>query len=387
MKVTSTQLVLIVGSIYTVIAGWFGATGTTLCRWHTYQSPAYGFAMKVPADMTFYPGSPASPPQRSMIPICDRSTVACFQYNGRKLNHTVIQAMGISVNVLRDKKTEGACKNIRYHFTKSTTIHGRPFEYADTGSVASGSSAGGTIYRTYYQHVCFEIAVSTAQSDIPPAQYAESGIKPLNQPALREIHKEMDKMLRSFTFVGPVHDGAAWNVYNDWGCGGLFEYPAASTVKNLVPYTMAALHSHGATCEQEFTSDGHTYTVAAKVNLNGTRGLNNWLISQGFPGLARVNTVTRAEGFTKYTAPTFTCFFAHDELYILTLSDENHNPIPTNGDKVFAHLVDTFKLSHSPRSVAESQTPGGPQVSILKPGFGNRLAQNDAENTAKHATI
>jgi hypothetical protein len=387
MKVTSTQLVLIVGSIYTVVAGWLGATGTTFHKWHTYQSPDYGFAMKVPADMTFFPGGPASPPQKSMIPICDRSTVACFQYNGNKLNHTVIQAMGISVNILRDKKTEAACNNICFHFTKSTTIHGRPFEYADTGSVASGSSAGGTIYRTYYQHVCFEIAVSTAQSDIPPEQYAQSGVKPLNQSTLRQIHNQMDRMLRSFTFVGPVNDGAAWNVYNDWGCGGLFEYPAASTVKNLVPYTMAAFRSHGVTCEQEFTHNGRIYNIAAKVDLRSTRGLNDWLISQGFPGLNRTSTITRGEGFTKYTAPTFTCFFVNHELYILTLSDENHNPIPTNGDKVFTHLVDTFKLSHSPRSVAESQTPEVPQVSILRPGSGNRLARNDAENASKHATL
>jgi hypothetical protein len=347
MKVTSTRLVLIVGSLYTVVAGWLGATGTTFSKWHTYRSSAYGFAMKVPADMTFYPGGPTAPPRKSMIPICDRTTVACFQYNGNKLNHTVIQAMGISVNILRGKKTEADCNDIRFNVTSPTTIHGRPFYYAETGSVAAGSSAGGTTYRTYYQHVCFEIAVGTAQSDIPPAQYAESGIKPLNQRTFHEIQKQMDKMLHSFTFVGPVNDGAAWNVYNDWGCGGLFEYPAAATVKNLVPYTMAAFHSHGVTCEQEFTYNGRIYTVAAKVNLNGSRSLNDWLISQGFPSLARVSAITTARGFTEYTAPAFTCFFAQNELYILTLSDAKHKPLPTGGDRVFTHLVQTFKLNQS----------------------------------------
>jgi len=340
----SMRLILMIGLIYTVIAGWLGASAAKH-KWHTYSSPAYGFKIDVPSDMTYFPGSPVQPPQKSTLPICDTTTVACFQYTGGKFNHTVVQAMGVSVNVLRDKRTEAECNNIRFNVTKSIMIHGRPFHYAETGSVAAGSSKGGTLYRTFYQGVCFEVTLTTAYSDIEPARYGKYGIKPLNQRALHAMQKEMKKMLRSMTFVGPVNDGARWNVYNDWGCGGLFEYPAGVRVKNLVPYTMAAFHSHGVTCEQEFSYGGRVYQVAAKASLHGRRGIHEWLVSQGFPGLTRINTVTRGEGFTQYSGRNFTCFFTDNVIYIFTVSGANHKPMPISGDRVFAHLVDTFKLN------------------------------------------
>jgi len=76
--------------------------------WQTYRSPDYGFSIEYPVNMTFYPGRPDYvATQLSYIPICDYTTVACFEYNGREYEGTNFEAAGLSVNVLRDMKTEG----------------------------------------------------------------------------------------------------------------------------------------------------------------------------------------------------------------------------------------------------------------------------------------
>jgi len=81
-------------------------------NWKTYRSPEFGFRIDYPGTMTFYRGGPQRPPQRSMIPLCDDGTVACFEYNGHALDGTEIQALDVSVNVLRDELTASDCDGI-----------------------------------------------------------------------------------------------------------------------------------------------------------------------------------------------------------------------------------------------------------------------------------
>lgn len=204
MKLTSMRVILMIGLIDTVTAGLLSAKGVTPVKWQTYHSPAYGFTINVPADMTQAPGGSSALARKPAIPICGKNTVACFRYDGEEFNHSVIQSLGLAVNVLRNKKTEASCDNIRYNVTKTTAIHQRPFYYAETGRIVGGSSQGDTLYRTFYRHVCFEIVLATAQSDIPPVRYSKYGIKPVNREALRTVKTEMHTMLHSFTFVGPV---------------------------------------------------------------------------------------------------------------------------------------------------------------------------------------
>lgn len=314
--------------------------------WPTFRSPDFGFTIQYPDDLPFAPGWPLPPPQHSMLPICDpRTTVACFQYNGDAFDHTVIQALGVSINVLRDRKTENDCNEIYSRPTQTTMIHGTRFHYARVASAAAGSSASATYYRALYQGVCFEITLGTARSDIDAAQYEESGIQPLDKDELRRVHGEMERMLHTFAFAGPIQDGAAWNVYHDEGCGATFEYPEGAVVKIVIPYTPAGAASNGISCEQSFTHAGRTYTVAAKVNLNEAGGLNQWLLSNRFPGVDDVRMVLPGDGFGVYRDPLYACFFARDEAFVFTVSDATRTLQFGPRDAVFEHLLQSFRIS------------------------------------------
>ncbi len=312
--------------------------------WKTYRSAEYGFSIDFPPDMTFYANRPVLAPQLSMIPICDETTVACFEYNGDAFKHTVIAALGVAVNVLRDNTTNAQCDNIYSLRMKTSVIHGMRFHYADVGSAAAGSSAGGPDYRAFYRHVCFEIALTTAQSDIGAVQYAEYGIEPVDKNALKKVQDEMHAMMESFALIGAVEDGSEWNVYHDSGCGGSFEYPAWTTVQEVVPFTLHGYESRGVTCEQTFQSEGRTYTVAAKANLRDSEAANQWLVSSGMPGLDRVNVIGNGERFTEYSDGTYTYLYVDSEMFVFTVSRNGGKPMRVGRDKVFAHLLRSFRF-------------------------------------------
>jgi hypothetical protein len=172
-------------------------------NWATYRSPEYGFTMDYSGSMTFYPGSPP-PPEHSMIPVCDETAVACFEYNGHALDHTVVVALGVSINVLLDNETEEECEQLDDGPGKMVVLHGRAFYFYETGDAVTGSSENVDDYQTFYDHACFQVALHTVYADVGPLQYPEYGIKPLNASALHEVRSVMDRMARSIVFVGPV---------------------------------------------------------------------------------------------------------------------------------------------------------------------------------------
>lgn len=236
MKMTSKRLILMMGLIYALTVWPIAAEAATPARWQTYRSSVYGFAINLPPNMSRGSGTAAALPQKSVIPICGGTTVACFQYSGDEFNHTVIQGLGMAINVLRNKTTAAACDNIEFNVTKTTAIHGRSFYYAETGRASGGSSEGYTIYRTFYRHVCFEVDLATAQYDIPPAQYGAYGIKPVNRHALHEIQGEMQEMLESFTFVEPAKNGAAHGAYRESRNNNSLQQPSGSAARPVGPY-------------------------------------------------------------------------------------------------------------------------------------------------------
>jgi hypothetical protein len=312
--------------------------------WQTYRSAAYGFTIDFPSSMTFYPGQPVLTPQHSMIPICDDTTVACFEYNGDAFNHTSIQALGVAIDVLRDRKTRAACDDIEGWPMSSIEIHRRKFHYSQTGNAAAGSSENVDDYRTFYRRVCFEIDLATAQSDIGSAQYEEYGMLPIDRNALFRVQGEMHRMLQSLNFAGKVQDGWRWSVYHDSGCGGSFEYPSHASVREVVPFTVDGYESHGVTCEQAFDHDGRTYTVAVKTNLRDSEAANRWLVSSGMPGLDRVTVIRSGDRFTEYSNGTYTYLFVDSELFIFTVSQNGDKTIPSGHDKVLAHLLASFRF-------------------------------------------
>jgi hypothetical protein len=317
----------------------WGAGLPATARWQVYRSPDYGFTIAYPASLSFYPGHPdLRETQLSMIPVCDVTTVACFLYNG---NHegTNLQAAGVSVNVLRDRKTEQDCNNIDtgQYPIKTEAINGINFHYGETGEVAAGNDGGGPVYRAFYQNVCFEVAAITAWTNI-------GGNNPGDIKAFDS--KVLDKLLLSvvhtFRFVGAVKDGSGWKVYEDSECGGSFEYPEGETVRTIAEYSNASYHSHDISCSRYFTHNGLVYTVAAKVNLKENQ-LEPWLESLGYPGLTNARTVTKGKYFTEYSAGSSYYFYGQGGVYILSVSDANHNVILPRGDQVFTHLLESFK--------------------------------------------
>jgi hypothetical protein len=312
-----------------------------------YRSPDYGFTIAYPASMSFYPGHPVEAPDISMFPICDDTTVACFQYNGDAFEQTKVQAAGVSVNVLRDRKTEQECNNIDIGSgprAKTIAIHGTLFHYGKTGEGGLGSGRAMTEYRTLYQHVCFELALVVAQSSMGPEDEKEEGYHPVNPRARRRIMSDMDRMLRSFLFVGPVKDGPDWNVYYDQGCGGVYDYPSSSTMQKLVEYSNAAADTSRVTCVQSFTYQDREYSVAVKVNLNSESQINRWLCWAGYPSLDRMKIVNKDDQSIEYRDQKHAYIHFRNELFIFEVSATEQRAISSENDPVLTHLLESFHV-------------------------------------------
>jgi hypothetical protein len=170
----------------------------------------------------------------------------------------------------------------------------------------------------------------------------DEGLHPVNRRADRKIGKDMDRMLHSFTFVGPVKDGPDWDVYVDSDCGHSFEYPSLATVDEVLKYS-AAFNPSRITCEEAFTYNGREYTVVVKDDLKDDNAVNNWLSFKGYPDLERMKIVVKEDDFTEYSDQTHAYLRAYGDLFILTVSGANHQPIPFEGDRVFAHLLESFR--------------------------------------------
>jgi hypothetical protein len=176
--------------------------------WRTYRSPGYGFTIDYPGDGSFTSGHRIEP-QRSMIPVCDTTSVACFEYNGHAFDDTTLASLGVSVNILPDGKTKEDCYATGGDPVRKIVIHGTRFHVGETGGAATGSSEGGPVYLVFHRRACYEIALGTAHTDVAPEEYEEYGLHPLNQCELRALcsaQDEMNRMLHSFRFTGRVRN-------------------------------------------------------------------------------------------------------------------------------------------------------------------------------------
>jgi hypothetical protein len=119
-------------------------------------APDYGFTIDYPASMEFRP----SHPDRN----CDITSVACFYFDGSEdvgAKGTNLSGASLSVNVLRDRRTEQDCERIDNPLQplKTETINGRTFRYGITIDGWTSHSQRIPTYRAFHQNVCFEIAV------------------------------------------------------------------------------------------------------------------------------------------------------------------------------------------------------------------------------------
>lgn len=315
-------------------------------EWKTFRSSDYGFSIVYPPAMTFYPGGPVRPPHKSMFPVCDEQTVACFEYNGHALDRTQIQAIGVSVNLLRDLATEADCARIETDSKpiQIRTIHGIRYHYAETGEGGLGSFRSLRVYRTLHQGACFEVALVTAQSNLSPQDLRDEGRRPADPRTLRTLDAAMDKMLGSFTFIGPVKDVAGWSRFTGYRCGETFDYPDSTTVDSESPSALPVFNAWQLSCVDRFTYDQRQYAVAVKENLPNEEAVLAWLDSTGLPRLDEMCLIAKNSTFAEYRNPDIVYWIHGSSLYLVTVTDGSSDPLPVAKDGVLEHLLSSLRV-------------------------------------------
>ena len=93
-----------------------------------------------------------------------------------------------------------------------------------------------------------------------------------------------------------------------------------------------------------FLYQGREYAVAAKVNLRGSDSLENWLELQGYPTLDKARVVAKSNEFTIYACDTYTYLVKGAYLFIFSVSDPDRDAVPYAGDRVYSHLLSSFRV-------------------------------------------
>ena len=297
----------------------------------TYRSPDYGFAIDYPKNVAFRGSHPDSAEMKgSYIPICVQSTVACFEYSGHDYADTALESAGLSVNVLRDLRTEHDCYQIPTPSSlgRFVTINGSNFWYAQTGDAGAGHGASGPSYRAFYQNVCFEVSALVVQTT---ARIGEPGIRALNGARLEKL---LDKMAHTFRFTGEVLDGPNWWAF-DGQCGGeSFEYPDATRVV-VDDNASGGWTLNGVACSELFSSDGSNFRVDLVIQSE----LNEWLASANLPALSSAQVVRKSKTWTEYQAGPYFYFVTTQRLYVLSVTE----PSNAHAQRAFSHFVRSFR--------------------------------------------
>ncbi len=310
--------------------------------WQSYESREYGFALAYPKkSFTYHSGGLdyLDIKLSSYIPLCDPSTVACFIYEGNEYKGTNFSGASVSVNILRDRRTQKECSQIDTgsDAMREKTINGIHFYYGETAGAALGHWQGGPIYRTLHDGVCFELAAATSSVD------AQAIYPPTKQFESQKLDEDLDAIIQTFRFVGPVADGPAWKVYNNSYCGGTFEIPDRDEMVTDTEYSNGKFTSGEISCSSHFEDHGRRYTFSAKVNLQTQDALEAWLKSSDYPRIDRADVVERARYFTKYRAGSYYYIFGQSTLYIFSISDTSGHILNPDGDAIFSHLLRSIK--------------------------------------------
>ncbi len=317
-----------------------GVAANAPAGWSVHRSADYGFVIAYPPDFKSY--SDLLEAQRSYIPVCQSESIACFEYNGNEYEGTNFEAAGVSVNILRELRTEKECykiENVSLPIQK-ITLNGIPFHYGDIGEGGLGHGIGGPAYRTFREHVCFEVALLITATSI--SVYDPGTVKEFDSATLE---KQLDRMLHTFRFVSHVLDGPGWNVHHNGGCGGVFEYPETATVVTAIEYTNERYYSDEITCEDYFMDQGSKYTVSVKVRLKSVDELEKWLKTYGYPDLGKATEEASSEYATEYKAGPYYYIYGQTKLSILSVSDAQHKVVSPDNNPVFRHFLSSFKAN------------------------------------------
>jgi hypothetical protein len=310
--------------------------------WKSYSNRDFGFTLRYSKDFTVCEGGLdyCEVTFRSYIPVCDDSAVDCFLYTGKEYEGTNFSAAALSVNVLRDKRTEQDCNelDIGQNPTKTKVINGVRFHYGMGGYGGLGHWVSRAKYRALYDKVCFELAANVA--GVNSANFEPGTIKEFDES---KLDKQLDATVDTFRFTGPVVDGPAWSVYNNADVGGTFEYPDRDTVVRSVEYSPERQASSDITDSLYFSDNGLNYFVTAKADLRDKNALDAWLKSSGYPDLSNAQELRHSDSFTEYRAGNYRYVFEPGMLYILGASDQQHNVVAPPDNVVFRHFLCSFK--------------------------------------------
>jgi hypothetical protein len=72
--------------------------------------------------------------------------------------------------------------------------------------------------------------------------------------------------------------------------------------------------------------------------------LNTWLKSSGLPDLSKAQVVSKSTSWTEYQAEPYVYVFGQNRVFILSVSDSEQRAIKRNGDRVFSHLIKSFRM-------------------------------------------
>jgi hypothetical protein len=302
--------------------------------WKVYRSSDYGFEIAYAPDMT---SEPVIRP--SYIPVCAHNNVVCFEYSGNEYEGTNFGAAGLSINILRDRRTQEDCNQIDTGSDpiNEETINGVRFHFGETDGAAASHAIWGPAYRSFHENVCFELAVGITATSL--GVYDPGTIKEFRGAKLLQ---ELQAMVHTFRFVGHVLDGPAWDVHHTFGCGGSFEYPDSDTVVAAIEYSQARFYSNGLTCKDYFVHGGLYYTVAKKANL-AQKDFAAWLVSAGYPDLSNAELIRSFAFHKMYKAGPYHYVYGQAGAFILSVSDAKGKVIDPDGDRVFNHLVNSFE--------------------------------------------
>src|SRR5215469_6174075 len=310
--------------------------------WKSYTNPDFGFTLQYPKDFTLCAGGLdyCEVTARSYIPVCDDNVLDCLVYTGKEYAGTNFEGAGLSVNVLRDKRTQQECDelDIGQNPTKTKVINGVLFHYGMAGYGGLGHWVGRAKYRTLHDKVCFELAGNVA--GVNSGNFEPGTIKEFDES---KLDKQLDAIVSAFRFTGPVVDGPAWSLYHNADVGGTFEYPDRDTVVRSIEYSPERQASNEITASLFFSDSGLNYFVAAKADLRDKDALDTWLKSSGYPDLSNARELRHSAFFTEYRAGNYWYVFEPNMLYILGASDQRHNVVAPPDNLVFRHFLHSFK--------------------------------------------
>lgn len=309
--------------------------------WRNYNNSDFGFALSYPANLTLNLGGIGykEASLRSFIPACDPATVACLFFNGHDYEGTNFEAAALSVNILRDFRTDEACSKIDTgsYPVKTKVLNGVLYHYGMTGDAATSHSEGGLAYRALHNGVCFELAVGVSETSL--GAYDPGAIKAFDAT---KLERELDKVVSTFRFTGPVRDGAAWQVYHNADVGGTFEYPDGDTVERVVQYSGERSDSEEISDVACFADHGLSYCVAAKTSLKDEAEVDGWLKSAGYLPLKEAREVGRSKYYVEYEAKDAAYIFGQTMLYIVRASDHAKVRVDSRHAPLFAHFLKSF---------------------------------------------